>query len=127
MDLFSNCEYLKYNGEGSYQTYTGSTFSVFLVIFFVVVFYSFCKQTLNREKITNTPRLRPSLGTSFNTNESNSPFIFAMGIDGIDLNAGERLFDIFMASKVYKNGKLFSSEEVAMEPCLLEQWENFND
>lgn len=67
MDLFSTPEFLKHKGEGSYQTYTGATISVLIFILFTVVFFNYCKQTVNREKITTIPKAKPSLGTSFNT------------------------------------------------------------
>lgn len=66
--MFSNPELFKYKGEGTYQTYTGSILSVLIVALFVAAFFNYVKQTLNREKITTTPKLRPSLDSTFNTN-----------------------------------------------------------
>jgi hypothetical protein len=126
MDLFSNGELLKYKGEGTYQTYTGSIFSVLIIIVFVAFFFNYCKETFNRENITNTPRVRPSLNSTYNTNDSSSAFMFAVGLDGIDLSSGERLFDIILSSVVYQNGKPFSSVDVPLEPCLIEQWEDID-
>lgn len=52
--------------------------------------------------------------------------MFAVGLEGVDLNAPDRLFDIFLESRIYKNSKLFSLEKVGLQPCLAEQWEGIN-
>jgi hypothetical protein len=118
MDLFSNSELLKYKGEGSYQTYTGSTISVIISVLFFAIFYNYCKQTV-QGKITSTPKTRPSLSAPFNTNESSSAFMFAVGIEGLDLTVQNKFFNIVMSSKVYKNGVEASSQRTPLEPCLL--------
>jgi hypothetical protein len=113
-DFFANSELLKYRGEGAYQTYTGATLSVLLFLAFFIGFFSMIKSTLSRENITSVPKSKPSKDSQFETNSSSSAFMFAVGLEGFDLSAQERMFDIFMTAKVYKNSKPFSSVDIPL-------------
>lgn len=86
MDLFANPEFLKYKGEGAYQTYGGSIISVLIVLAFFVLFFNIIKSTVSREKIVSISKLRPSLDSTFTTNESDSAFMFAVGLEGFNLS-----------------------------------------
>lgn len=126
MDLFANPEFLKYKGEGAYQTYGGSTISVLIVLAFFVLFFNIIKSTVNREKIVSVSKLKPSYDSTFRTNESDSAFMFAVGLEGFNLSHSERFFDFYMSAKIFKNSQPFSSVDVPLVPCSIDQWSGIN-
>lgn len=126
LDLFACPEYLKYKGEGSNQTYGGSIISLLIILSFIAMFFNVVKSTVNREKIVSVSRLRPSLDTTFRTNESDSAFGFAVGLQGFNLSNSERFFDIYMSAIVLKNGQPSSTVDVPLVPCTIDQWSGIN-
>lgn len=49
--------------------------------------------------------------------------MFAIGLDGIDVNRGERYFDLYMQFRHYNSTHKIRTN-IQLEPCKREDWEN---
>lgn len=100
-DLFSTNVSLRFEDSATFETATGGFFSIALVVLFVIVFMGTLSNTLNRNSIsattTNIQEADPT-HTQLNT----SKFMFALGINDVNIIEGERWFDIYMQFRKYK-------------------------
>lgn len=62
--------------------------------------------TFNKDQITFISTTFDDINPSFYTTSVNNTFMFALGLDGINVNSGVRFFEIYMQFNNYSiNGK----------------------
>jgi hypothetical protein len=104
-DLFCTTDLLRYKENPEYRSLTGGVVSIaifvtFAILFARTIFNTFEKQTII-SKTTRSEETTPSLFATQST-----PFLFALGINGIDLNdAATKYFNVrFSQRNNIKNG-----------------------
>jgi hypothetical protein len=124
-DLFSQHVSFRFRDEPAYQSATGGVVSLILIVVFVAVFAGTGINTINREKITFTKtQFEETIPSFFNTSADND-LMFSVGIDQLDMNHGERYFDVIMEKKHFSVlGKINTT--IPLNPCKLAQWGNIN-
>lgn len=119
-DLFSQPVVLRFAESSSYETATGGFCSLILLAVFVAIFMGTAVSTLNKEYISSTTEIFEENDPSYFSVGSNN-FMFALGLEGVNLNEGDRWFNIELKFKSY------SSEGRAVEllplvPCSRQHW-----
>lgn len=128
IDIFGSSEMLRYKGEGKYQTMTGGTITLALIIIFSIVTLQSFSSVVNKAAVSATDStyfLDDPTYTSFKI--SDSKFIFGVGVSNYNLNSGKRYFNIDLISMSYKNGKKISEVYHELQPCEESQWSRVND
>ena len=123
-DLFSQPVTFRYDNEPEYETFTGGACSMIVIIVFIAIFTSTTINTFNKvyidSKVTHFEEVDPIYYT-VGTNK----FMFAVGISGLNLNEGNRWFDVYMQYRSYDaqgRNKTF----IQLVPCSRSQWTNIN-
>lgn len=131
-DLFSHNSFHRYKEEESYRTLTGGVMSFIMVAFFVGVFLNMTIDTfgtyittaditLNYDEDPLQSKLTASLANEF---------MFAIGLENIDLNANQRYFDVSMTTKsIVTNNSVRTRKTniIKLEPCTVEHWTGINN
>ena len=108
--LFPHNHFLRYNGEAEYQTATGGLFSITTILVCIVLFFNMGLKTLKKELITYSSE------TVLEADPA--PTILHMGVDsmttivinGVNLSAVPRLFDVSMVQQFYTFGHQLLNE-----------------
>ena len=119
-DLFAHKVGLRFGDEPDYESLTGGLLSIIMMVVFVVIFANATLSTINKVYIDSKIILRekthpPSFEIGVNE------FMFAVGFSDIDMNRGERLFDLEMEFRSYAPGAR-NKTKVNLVPCEREQW-----
>lgn len=131
-DLFSSGIVLRYRKDDNFKTFTSGCFS-FLIIgtlaaFFITNIIAFAnKSNVNLSEVMQ----QDSDPTYYSASTDN--FLFAVGVfilikqlSGIDLNSGNRYFNIKVSAVSVING-VKDKPALVMQPCSLEQWSKLGD
>lgn len=123
-DLFSTNVSLRYEDESAYETATGGICSIALVVVFIIVFMGTLTNTLNRIYIdSTTTTLQEANPSQIMLNTSN--FMFALGISDVDLNTGDRWFDVYMQFRFYSAAGR-NRTNIKLQKCERSQWTSIN-
>lgn len=82
---------------------TGGCVSIILIIAFVGIFATTLLRTVEKEYINFNQSKHDESSPSYFATTLDKNFLFAVGLDNIDLNSGERYFDIYMEFRHYNN------------------------
>jgi hypothetical protein len=91
---------------------------------FIGVFYGSVLSTINRDRLNWGYDLVSSTTDFFNitcTSKKDSKFMFAVGINNLDMNTGERYFDLKLSQFTKKDG-ITTEIEVGLVPCDRDVW-----
>ena len=116
---------LRYDDEPEFETATGGFCSIALMVIFIAVFAGTLDKTLNKVYINSTT-------TQFNDanpseyNMSTNNFMFAVGITDLNLNEGDRWFDVYMQYRSY-DAQFRNRSSVPLQQCTKEQWTSINE
>lgn len=120
MDLFAPHIPIRYKRENDYKTCTGAIVSLALLVFFGVVFVNSFIDMVHRTSITTTVLLKEENDPSKFTTETPS-FMFAIGLNGIDMNSGPRYFNLqVIATTIVNNTK--TKKALQLVPCVSDFW-----
>ena len=92
-DFFSARVGLRYNEDVDYKTFYGGFVTVTLILVFFGVFTDTLLDTINKTEIYSTETYYEEINPTYFQVGVNE-FMFAVGILGVDLNEGERWFDV---------------------------------
>ena len=100
-DLFSASQFLRYKNEENYSTVSGGIVSLMVISVFLALFFNTAIQTINKSIISFTSTVQyQSNPTSTNITLSNTGFMFAVGLLGLNLNDPSfQYFDITLKEK----------------------------
>ena len=91
-----------------------------MIAVFIAIFTGTTINTINKVNVTSKTTEFEDVDPVYYTVPSNR-FTFAVGINGLDLNAGERWFDVYMQFRSY-NSEARNKTYVQMVPCSRTQW-----
>ena len=114
-DLFAQPVSFRYADEPAYESVTGGICSIIMIAIFVAIFTGTTINTLNKKYITSTTTYSSEINPSFYTVGSDS-FMFAIGITGINLNEGERWFDVYLQFRSYDSNNR-NKTFIPLQPC----------
>lgn len=120
MDLFAPNIPIRYKRENDYKTCTGAVASLALLAFFGVVFVNSFIDMINKTSITTTVLVKEENDPSRYTT-STPQFMFAIGLNGIDMNTGPRYFNFQVLTTQIINGTKTKSA-INLVPCVSEMW-----
>lgn len=94
-NVFSASVSLRYDLDPDYNTFTGAFVTVGLMVLLVSVFYSQWIALLNRQAISSTTQVIREFDPVY-MNENSDNFMFALGIEGLNLSDSTSFFDLTM-------------------------------
>ena len=120
-DLFAVSQFIRYKGESEFKTATGGFFSIAVLVIFAVLFTNLAIRTVNKEIIAwsseTTSEIEPSQTV---VKVSPSPFLFTVGIMGLNLNdPNVRYFDFTLTEiqTTMTTGAVTSNKNIPLVPC----------
>lgn len=87
-DLFSQQVTFRYNDEPAYETVTGGCVSIIMIIAFVGIFATTLLRTVEKQYINFNLSKHDESSPSYFATTLDKNFLFAVGLDNIDLNSG---------------------------------------
>jgi len=115
-DLFSQQVTFRYNDEPAYETVTGGCVSIILIIAFIGIFATTLLRTVEKEYINFNQSKHDEVSPSYFATTLDKNFLFAVGMDNIDVNSGERYFDIYMEFRYYHDN-IKEKTIIPLMPC----------
>lgn len=103
-DLFAQPVTFRYGDEPSYESLTGGICSIIMVIIFIAIFTGTALNTLNKVYINSKTSYSEDIDPS-HFQMGTDTFMFAISVQGLDMNNGERWFDVYMQYRSYDNDK----------------------
>ena len=123
-DLFSLKVGFRFDDQPQYETLTGGICSIITIIIFIAIFTGTTINTFNKvyinSKITLFEKIDPP-----HYEVGLDKFMFAVGVNGVNLNEGQRWFDIYMQFRSY-DAESRNKTYLKMIPCERSQWEAVN-
>lgn len=125
-DFFNTKNLLRFEDQPEYKSVSGAVVSITLIIIFMVIFTNTVLGTLNMTEITASISQSEDVEPTF-FETSVSPFLFAVGINGINLNDPvTKYFNIiFYARTQYPNGTKITTY-TNLQPCTRDPWNNID-
>ena len=96
-----------------------------MIIIFIAIFTGTTINTINKLYVNSKTTFYEETNPTYYT-VGTDDFLFAVGINGLNLNEGDRWFDVYMQYRSYgPDGR--NKTYLPLKPCSKEPWLNINE